>query len=173
MEAFRAAVDDARHMEGHGGYTGSIAEKSDFVEFDVAIEAMKYIGKYEARLHDCTVAAQKKLRREWEAAKAATLFRKAQRLRSRLIYVGQVYDPETRSFRNETLAEVCKARRASIRQEIKSLKTKGGRGTALARALGTFANDYFDDKWGPACCIRLTNRKSGDNKYLFCGMASS
>lgn len=30
-EAFKSAVDDARHEHGHGGYTGSIAEKSRFV----------------------------------------------------------------------------------------------------------------------------------------------
>jgi hypothetical protein len=28
-KAFSAAVDAARHAHGHGGYTGSIAEKSD------------------------------------------------------------------------------------------------------------------------------------------------
>jgi hypothetical protein len=30
-EAFSAAVADARHWNGHGGYTGSIAEKDAFV----------------------------------------------------------------------------------------------------------------------------------------------
>jgi hypothetical protein len=29
-QAFRQAVDDARHESGHGGYTGTIAEKSEF-----------------------------------------------------------------------------------------------------------------------------------------------
>lgn len=29
-KAFREAVDDARHEHGHGGYSGSIAEKNDF-----------------------------------------------------------------------------------------------------------------------------------------------
>ncbi len=29
-EAFRAAVEEARYENGHGGYTGTIAEKSDF-----------------------------------------------------------------------------------------------------------------------------------------------
>lgn len=28
--AFRAACDDARHESGHGGYTGTIAEKTEF-----------------------------------------------------------------------------------------------------------------------------------------------
>lgn len=30
-EAFRTAVDEARYEYGHGGYTGSIAEKSSFI----------------------------------------------------------------------------------------------------------------------------------------------
>lgn len=35
-EAFSRAVEDARHMHGHGGYTGTIAEKSEFVKIDRA-----------------------------------------------------------------------------------------------------------------------------------------
>lgn len=30
-DAFREAVEDARHWSGHGGYTGTIGEKSDYV----------------------------------------------------------------------------------------------------------------------------------------------
>ena len=30
-EAFRMAVEDARYEHGHGGYTGTIAEKQDFI----------------------------------------------------------------------------------------------------------------------------------------------
>lgn len=33
-DAFRVAVDDARFYHGHGGYTGSIAEKHAFVMID-------------------------------------------------------------------------------------------------------------------------------------------
>ena len=29
-EAFRTAKEDARHMHGHGGYSGTIAEKTNF-----------------------------------------------------------------------------------------------------------------------------------------------
>jgi hypothetical protein len=29
-EAFRSAVEDARYENGHGGYTGTIAEKGEF-----------------------------------------------------------------------------------------------------------------------------------------------
>lgn len=34
-EAFRAAVDAARWEDGNGGYTGTIAEKSQFVQITV------------------------------------------------------------------------------------------------------------------------------------------
>lgn len=30
-EAFRGAVEDARYERGHGGYTGTIAEKNEYV----------------------------------------------------------------------------------------------------------------------------------------------
>jgi hypothetical protein len=30
-EAFRAAVEEARHNYGHAGYTGTIAEQNDFI----------------------------------------------------------------------------------------------------------------------------------------------
>ena len=34
-EAYTSARDDALYMNGHGGYTGTIAEKSGFVEFQI------------------------------------------------------------------------------------------------------------------------------------------
>lgn len=34
-EAFNRAVEDAQYEYGHGGYTGSIAEKSSFVMIDM------------------------------------------------------------------------------------------------------------------------------------------
>jgi hypothetical protein len=35
-EAFRAAVQNAQHENGHGGYTGTIAEKDDFIVISTA-----------------------------------------------------------------------------------------------------------------------------------------
>ncbi len=34
-EAFRKAIDEARYMSGHGGYSGTIGEKSDFTMIEV------------------------------------------------------------------------------------------------------------------------------------------
>lgn len=38
QEAFLTAVDNARYQHGHGGYTGTIAEKHEFVEVPVPPE---------------------------------------------------------------------------------------------------------------------------------------
>ena len=39
-EAFRNAVDEAYYQYGHGGYTGSIAEKSGVSFFDIPLNAL-------------------------------------------------------------------------------------------------------------------------------------
>ena len=46
-EAFHKAVESAAYEHGHGGYTGTIAEKSDFVMIEVPkiYTAMDYIDK--------------------------------------------------------------------------------------------------------------------------------
>lgn len=37
-EAFSNAVNDAQYDHGHGGYTGTIAEKTSYVEIQIPIE---------------------------------------------------------------------------------------------------------------------------------------
>ena len=39
-EAFRAAVDDAFYWHGHGGYTGTIAEKDGAIEYTIPWEKL-------------------------------------------------------------------------------------------------------------------------------------
>ena len=39
-EAYRKATEDARYWNGHGGYTGTIAEKSGCILFDVPFGAL-------------------------------------------------------------------------------------------------------------------------------------
>ena len=59
-EAFRKAADDARYEHGHGGYTGTIAEKYEFVmmssnpiEYEIASEmALKFIDERDPRVDD-------------------------------------------------------------------------------------------------------------------------
>lgn len=57
-EAFASAVSDAQHYHGHGGYTGTIAEKDEFVEIklpkgkEVEDYAHELIHKNDARISD-------------------------------------------------------------------------------------------------------------------------
>ena len=39
-EAFANAVDEARYMDGHGGYTGTIAEKHEFIMVSLPRDGM-------------------------------------------------------------------------------------------------------------------------------------
>lgn len=45
-EAFKNAVDEARYNYGHGGYTGSIAEKNEFKMIHVpeGMDPYEYVG---------------------------------------------------------------------------------------------------------------------------------
>lgn len=58
QEAFRAAREEAQHEHGHGGYSGTIAEKSEFVTIPLpeGIEASAYaemlIDKQDKRVWD-------------------------------------------------------------------------------------------------------------------------
>jgi hypothetical protein len=49
-EAFHSAVDRARHEHGHGGYTGTIAEKHSFTVLNVAAEKARLLGRLRGRL---------------------------------------------------------------------------------------------------------------------------
>lgn len=57
-DAFNQAVSDAQYMYGHGGYTGTIAEKHDFVKIAVPSGekpeeyAWRLIENYDERIND-------------------------------------------------------------------------------------------------------------------------
>lgn len=59
-EAFKAAVEEAEYEHGHGGYTGTIAEKSQFTMFhpsaewlaDMISERREYDHKYWKEVED-------------------------------------------------------------------------------------------------------------------------
>lgn len=57
-DAFNQAVSDAQYEYGHGGYTGTIAEKHDFVMITVPSDekpdeyAWKLIEAYDSRIDD-------------------------------------------------------------------------------------------------------------------------
>jgi len=52
-EAFRSAVQDALYESGHGGYTGTIAEKDSFVMIDLPSDIDKSDAKvYRSNVYD-------------------------------------------------------------------------------------------------------------------------
>lgn len=54
-EAFRRIVEDARYMYGHGGYTGTIAEKDGFVNLGQL--GRDYVNKVEGFIFDVQMAS--------------------------------------------------------------------------------------------------------------------
>ena len=50
IEAFNFAQEEARYDHGHSGYTGTIAEKHDFVMIDLPEEYAKLPVKYSEKL---------------------------------------------------------------------------------------------------------------------------
>jgi len=58
-DAFSEAVQEARYMNGHGGYTGTIAEKGEFVmvgttatEADAYTRSQELLGANDSRISD-------------------------------------------------------------------------------------------------------------------------
>jgi len=52
QEAFRNAVDEARHEYGHGGYTGTIAEKGSFVIVQLDPELVEDYDRWPDKVQD-------------------------------------------------------------------------------------------------------------------------
>jgi len=162
-EAFSSLVDAARYANGHEGYTGSIAEKSEFTLLSVDSEAERCIGRLKETLECYTVKEQKRL------AKQAADIGKANR------WSDEDYDLHDRIeavrvwvSHDETLGAACTRKRKQIRATIAKLKKKKGRAEAVAEALMYSDDKRVNDKWGPACCVPL-----GNGEYAFFGWASS
>ena len=68
--AFTRAVEDAQYESGHGGYTGTIAEKHSFVMIDAEAEAARVEKGLREKLSRFTLAEQKKLVRRYEELRA-------------------------------------------------------------------------------------------------------
>lgn len=139
-EAFRKAVDHARHEHGHGGYTGTIAEKSDFVMVRIDPTKLKAaMGKAKERL-------QKHLENLNEG------------LKSPLDQWGYHKVPGSGSqMKPEQLRKSIEKVEATLRDE--KLLTEN----ALTIYADELIESSFDadsdggagDKWGPALCIEL------------------
>lgn len=67
--AFENACSEAAYEHGHGGYTGSIAEKDSFVEIDPQI-MFPDLASAEARAEDLMDADDPRIRDKWGPAGA-------------------------------------------------------------------------------------------------------
>lgn len=112
QEAFSLAKAEAHYEHGHGGYSGTIAEKNSFEVINCPSGLT---------VHEFT----------------------------RLMVEAYAYEP----YGSKDVSEMpC---------------------TPEHREVVMRAAKVFDDKWGPAVCIPLEEGEGVNNRFLFCGMASS
>lgn len=157
-EAFLSAVDDARYWNGHGGYTGTIAEKSGFTEFVVPLaelpERKRKMDSYDPK----------------SKSRVVTLVpeRVIDRLGSAIYHYRWESDDKEisvpRWVKPENTEEYIKEQtehRENTKADLAFFVSKMGL-TKWKQMC-----ELYDDKWGNAVAI-----KTGDDEWLFCGMAS-
>lgn len=159
--AFTRAVEDAQYESGHGGYTGTIAEKHSFVMIDAEAEAARVEKGLREKLSRFTLAEQKKLVRRYEElrAKREKSFASLTEAENEEFFMLPSQVPDAAQ-----LAE----RKARVREEIKTVRKVRARAIVIARFLIDARDSRVDEKWGPAGCIKLPG-----GKWLFFGWASS
>lgn len=190
-EAFSAAREDAQYEHGHGGYTGTIAEKDSYVRIDLNAEIPRAITWLQEQRSHMTVAGQKKLRQKIDRLEkeASELYSQGWDLADTLR--ASIYELEHSLVRESgeryvngqwvptAMGDSCRKRRQEIDEKIKILKAK--RKVTLEQKANIVVDYLFgkndrriDDKWGPAGCIQLdkVKGKRGIYKYLFFGWAS-
>jgi hypothetical protein len=154
-DAYRQAVDHARWESGHGGYTGTIAEKSGYVLYEIPQGVRCSASRFADLVNEAAYLAE-----------TNDLTEDLEYYRSRL-----------------TKTEIRK-REAEIRKEEK-LRNRffASLNPALARVVKEAAPVY-DDKWGPAVAIEVKGKDAvevkkyagrkgtHDRVFLFCGYAS-
>lgn len=165
-EAFRAVVDEAQYESGHGSYTGTIAEKHDFVMISEPSEAQKReLLKKEVEYAGNSVKRAQEEEASWLAkAKAPTRY---------------CSEADCLRFAKDKHAQVEKAQ-----ERLRALEARlaSPDPVPFTRELAHAYSDYLidkgdrriDDKWGPAGCICLKKPEgTTPGEWLFFGWASS
>lgn len=168
-EAFRSAHDAAAWEYGHGGYSGSLAEKHGAVEF--VLPAGMTSRKFEDLVSEALDTIHGDLDTEYlrrDEAEAVRMLAKGGLTR------------EQRTWAVRSRDEARKALKEIARDRARFQKKAGKHLDLIARAARV-----YDDKWGDAVAVKLTGaeakqarqflrveRKRG-NVYKFMGMASS
>jgi len=168
-EAFDAAVREAEYDYGHAGYTGTIAEKHDFVMIDETWKTRKYYYAKQVRgltalIADVTNTPASK----WGLTRDGFL------RRGKANGMGY-FDAEKAARSKSKFLEVCRHRKKKLREE-RDRWTRKSSLYDVAEDLIEVGDDRIDDKWGPAGCIDLQPKLTGKRKpkaWLFFGWASS
>lgn len=149
-EAFRLAVEQAQYESGHGGYTGTIAEKSGFIMLppseaqmaEFVAEVRKSCGAQIRRLRGLPVVSKETWDLYWRAPRG-TMERPAEEVAASV---------ESEAAREERIAQV----KASMKRDPLRL--------AALRKWADWAtsnHDEVSDKWGPAGCLVLSEPVKG------------
>ena len=155
-EAFLNAVNDAYYWSGHGGYTGTIAEKPGFVEFAVPLAELP----------------ERKRPVEVYGAKGKVVVMEDERVVDRLgnaIYHYR-WESEDKEISAPTWVKPEKAEEYIKEKTEFRQRTKADIDFFISKmGLSKWKQmcELYDDKWGEAVAIR-----TGDDEWLFCGMAS-
>lgn len=154
QQAFSRAVDDALYAYGHDGYTGSIAEKTDFVMVTTTGSELKeLVTKKVAELRS-QIKAKAVRETAWGPGhyRPYTTERKLEKW-------------EIEELRHEV---------SRLRALKKTLRARMDP-SAIARALIVLDDQRYLDKYGSCGCIDCDPRLSGkrkDKRFLFFGMAA-
>jgi hypothetical protein len=192
QEAFSVARKDAQYEHGHGGYTGTIAEKQNFTVIDLDAEIAHTIEWLQGQRSYLTVAGQKKLQQEIaklekaaSEANKASRWNQADRIHNKIYELKNVSVMEIQEYVGGkwvklSMGASCRKRRQEIDAKIKILKAKR---KVTREQKAEIVVDYLfgkndrriNDKWGPAGCIQLdkVKGKRGVYQFLFFGWASS
>jgi len=174
-EAYKSAVDDAYYWNGHGGYTGTIAEKSGFIEFSVPLaELPTRDDERDEVTRSGIVSVKINVSAETRLANAIYWYQSNRWSWSKDWSEQTEQDPFTtpedvevmvpswvRESDRDAYVATQRQREADSRADALFLATKMGR-----RAWERMC-EQFDRKWDEAVAIKM-----GDNEWLFCGIAS-
>lgn len=156
-EAFVAAVKDAQWEYGHGGYTGTIAEKATYslVPLPPRVTSDKFVRWIELMLYDDRPYLKQTLA-QLESKRAP-----------------------------RGMGDEWRKRKADLRKSLKRIEKERASVPAQYQALVERAAAIYDDKWGPALAFELKGTEAKKAKewaglkgtrkrvFYFCGYASS
>lgn len=167
-EAFRNAREDALYDYGHAGYTGTIAEKHEFVILD---ENWKTLKERLAKAVKYMRAFIKKLRATPKKRYDPESFYNELHRNVNPLYELYVYHlPKKKGIALEVLMAEAKRIRG-LRNKCNSKMTTQEVGEMLV----SIGDIRIDDKWGPAGCLDMDPRLTGKRKpkrFFFFGYAS-